>query len=180
MRRPSHTTVVAYAALFAAVATGGASAAGILGKNDVKSRHIAPAAVKASDLAAVPNGLMTHTGTAFYLPPEGILSFNRLNFGEPSSAFEPQRGTFTAPRDGSYMVVGQIDWSGNGQRDAIVRKNFQDTLLSSKGFSGPGTQTVAGIVRLAEDDNISVWVFPSSQNAGETSEYSLTVAYISG
>lgn len=49
-RLPSHTTVVAYVGCFAALATGGAYAAGELGKNDVRSKHIAKGQVKKSDL----------------------------------------------------------------------------------------------------------------------------------
>ena len=56
LRVPSHTTVIAYLALFAALTTGGAYAANQIGssdikKNAVKSKHIAKKAVKSSDLA---------------------------------------------------------------------------------------------------------------------------------
>jgi hypothetical protein len=53
---PSHTTVVAYLALFAALATGGAYAAGQIGsgdiaKNAVRSKHIKAKQVKGADVA---------------------------------------------------------------------------------------------------------------------------------
>ncbi len=54
-KRPNHVTVVAYLALFAALATGGAYAAGKIGsgdiaKNAVKSKHIGKGQVKAADI----------------------------------------------------------------------------------------------------------------------------------
>lgn len=53
---PNHSTLVAYLALFAALATGGAYAADRIGssdiaKNAVKSRHIGPKQVKSVDIA---------------------------------------------------------------------------------------------------------------------------------
>src|SRR3954451_10820647 len=54
--RPSHGTVVAYVALFMALATGGAWAAGTIGPRDIKdnaihSRHIKKNAVKTKKIA---------------------------------------------------------------------------------------------------------------------------------
>jgi hypothetical protein len=51
MRLPSHTTVIAYVALFASVGTGGAFAATKLSANSVGSREIKPRSVQVSDLA---------------------------------------------------------------------------------------------------------------------------------
>jgi hypothetical protein len=53
--KPSHATVVAYLALFAALATGGAYAASKIGADDIKenavrSKHIKAKQVKASDV----------------------------------------------------------------------------------------------------------------------------------
>ena len=48
--RAAHATVVSYIALFVAIATGGAYAAGI-GRNDVGSKQISPKAVRTSELA---------------------------------------------------------------------------------------------------------------------------------
>jgi hypothetical protein len=55
-RRPTHGTVVAYLALFVALATGGAYAAGQIGAGDIKdnavhSKHIKNGQVKARDTA---------------------------------------------------------------------------------------------------------------------------------
>ena len=55
-RLPSHTTVAAYAALFIALATGGAYAASKIGSGDIKdnaikSSHIKAKQVKAADVA---------------------------------------------------------------------------------------------------------------------------------
>ncbi len=71
-QRPAHATVVAYLALFAALATGGAYAAdkitsGDIKKNAVKSKHIGPKQVKAGDIkpgAAKPRAiaLIDHDG----------------------------------------------------------------------------------------------------------------------
>jgi hypothetical protein len=65
--RGNHGTVVAYLALFAALATGGAYAAGEIGSNDiaknaVKSKHIKKGQVKESDVAKCPGGTKFHNG----------------------------------------------------------------------------------------------------------------------
>jgi hypothetical protein len=56
IRRPSHSTVVSYLALFIALGTGGAYAAdkissGEIARNAVKGKHVAPNAIRTSDVA---------------------------------------------------------------------------------------------------------------------------------
>jgi hypothetical protein len=65
--RAKHGTVVAYLALFAALATGGAYAADKIGSNDiaknaVKSKHIKKGQVKESDIAKCPGGTKFYNG----------------------------------------------------------------------------------------------------------------------
>jgi hypothetical protein len=68
--RAKHSTVVAYLALVAALATGGAYAADKIGSNDiaknaVKSKHIAKGQVKQSDVAKCPGGTKFYNGLCF-------------------------------------------------------------------------------------------------------------------
>ena len=185
-RRPTHTTVVAYLALFLAVGTGGAYAAS-LQRDSVKSRHIAdgtitsadvrPGAIGSAQLAEVPNGLMTRSKEVFYVR-DGYIKYDRVNFGDPRGAFDPGKGLFTAPVDGTYLVVATINWRGVGARSATVQKNFQANLLTST-FSGEGDQVVAGPVRLSAGDRLVVYVDTGGVSAGDTPGASLTVSFLS-
>jgi hypothetical protein len=189
-RRPSHATLVAYLALFAALATGTAFAATQLGRDSVKSRHIDNGAVRGSDvkagavglkqLAETPNGLMIRSKPAIYVK-DGFIEYERLSFGEPADAFDARKGTFVAPADGTYMVVSTIDWKGIAPRTASVLKgfDFKKPLLRSN-FVGEGDQTVAGLVRLEEGDKIVVYVDAAGGSVGESRGASLTVSYVSG
>jgi hypothetical protein len=186
MRRPTHTTVVAYLALFAAVGTGGAYAAS-LQPASVKSRHIADGTIRNDDLrrgaigtqqlAQIPNGLMTRSKEVFY-SRDGYITYDRVNFGDPHGAFEPRTGIFTAPVDGTYLVVATISWRGVGARSAAVQKNFRTDVLTST-FSGEGDQLVAGPVRLSAEDRLVVYVDAGSASAGDTPGASLTVSFLS-
>lgn len=107
---PSHTTVVAYLALFAAVTTGGAYALSV-DRNSIKSRHLASDAVKRAHVAdnaigpeqigQLPYGQMTagpddftHADDFAFNP----VSFDKAVAAQPSDAFNIRKGTFRAPR----------------------------------------------------------------------------------
>jgi hypothetical protein len=153
----------------------------------VKSRHIADGTIRAADvrggaigteqLAQVPNGLMTRSKQAIYVR-DGYVTYDRVNFGAPRGAFDPRPGTFTAPVDGTYLVVATVSWRGAGARTAKVQKNFRTDVLTST-FSGEGDQVVAGPVRLAADDRIVVYVDAGAISAGTTPGASLTVSFLS-
>jgi hypothetical protein len=102
--RPSHATVVAYVALFAALATGGAYAAGQITsgdikKNAVKSKHIASTQVKPSDVAQGAGleavALVENDGPEFEsaVPERGFESVDRNSTGVyclvPSGDLDP-------------------------------------------------------------------------------------------
>jgi hypothetical protein len=186
MRRPAHTTLVAYVALFVAVGTGGAYAAS-LQPASVKSRHIADGTIRSNDvrrgaigskqLAEVPNGLMTRSKEVFYVR-DGYITYDRVNFGDPRGAFDPRTGIFTAPVDGTYLVVARISWRGVGARSATVQRNFRANVLTST-FSGEGDQIVAGPVRLSADDRLVVYVDAGGVAAGDSPGASLTVSFLS-
>jgi len=110
-RRPSHGTVVAYLALFAALATGGAYAADKIGSGDiakkaVKSKHVAKNAIKSkhvknndlkiADLADEAKGARAYVVVDVTFGPDPVLA-----------ADAPQRGFESVERvdDGIYCVV---------------------------------------------------------------------------
>jgi hypothetical protein len=168
---------VSYVALFVALASGTAVAATQLSRDSVKSRHIDNGAVRSSDvktgaigakqLADTPNGVMVRGKPAIYAK-DGFMEYDRLSFGEPAGAFNPGKGTFTAPQAGTYLVVSTIDWKGISPRTASVLSNFdfKNPLLSSN-FVGEGGQTVAGLVKLDEDDKFIVYVDAAEASVGE-------------
>ena len=102
-RLPGHGTVVAYVALFAALATGGAYAAAQIGSDDIKgdavrSKHIKAKQVKAGDIAqgaGVEAIALTEGGDQFSddFPPQGFESITNEETGvyciTPSGNLDP-------------------------------------------------------------------------------------------
>lgn len=189
VKLPSTPTSLALLALFASVATGSASAvSGSVDRNSIKTRHIAPNAVRsqdvapgaigASDLNGVPNGRMSKVNATTYA--EQPIFYDQVDFASPKNAFSTSRGAFTAPTDGTYLVVGTVEWSGAGTRNLTIAAGLAPftVVARSDGFTGPGTQTVTGIVRLKQNDPLTMFV-DTGQAADPSTGASLAVSFLS-
>ncbi len=197
MRRPTHTTVVAYLALFAALATGGAFAASELSRDSVKKKHIAKNAVRsaeikngtvgAKEMDQLPGGFMENPVLGPYIG-RGDADVT-YQFGQfyPPSAFDQGAGTFTAPVGGTYSLSFEVSWTGESaiSTTASIIKNGSDTLFDNSGLFIPGSgQRVDGTTQLQKGDVVKVHLNYTVQNVeagpvnGEDAQ--LTVQYEGG
>jgi hypothetical protein len=158
MRLPSHTTVVAYLALFAAVAT-----VGMMERS------------KPGNVASDP---FTDTPITYDTLGDGAF---------PEDAFNLARGVFVAPASGSYVLTGQVDWvdpNGHGRDMRFVTLNSdgspRSVLLSA--LSGPGgdrIQPINGTVRLKQGDVVQLTVANGGDN-GDFSYAQMNITFVSG
>jgi hypothetical protein len=135
-RWPSHGTVVAYVALFAALATGGAYAADKIGsrdiakkavkskhiaKNAVKSKHVKDGQLKVADLAEEAKGARAFAlagrsdGLNTDFPHRGFVSATRE--GEGSYCLTPEAGGVDPTEDPPAVTV---EYSASNDADLLA------------------------------------------------------------
>ena len=199
---PSHTTVVAYLALFAAVTTGGAYALSVE-RNSVKSRHLADDAIKrahvadnaigAEQVGQLPYGQMTD-GPEDY-SHEDEFDFNPITYdkavaAQPNDAFNIKKGTFTAPVDGLYEVSISVVWkvtnfphvSGNDLRLITLNPDGSSkaVLLGPNNKVDSDNQTNFGqTLPLKQGQVIQLTITPGGPDA-ITDFAEMTVRFVSG
>jgi hypothetical protein len=149
--RASHATVVSYIALFVALATGGAYAAGI-GRNEVGSKQIIPKSVRASDIAASAVKTKKVADAAITTPKiaPGAVGAGQIAAGAVGAdqiAAGAVGSTQIAP-----AAIGADQIANNSLTGAQVNESSLEGLLSF-GSAIPSGATIMGGWGISDDSN---------------------------
>lgn len=155
-RRPSHTTIVAYLALF--IAVGGGSAFAVVAANQVNSRSIVDGQVKARDLGANsvgPAKVVDKSLTGSELAPNSIagsrISDNSITgFDVNEASLNLTRGIdykAAAPDDGNSLYVPILNFGG-----LLLKARCKDTqagagILAATDVRADAAQGTASLYR---------------------------------
>ncbi|TIC87525.1 hypothetical protein E8D34_10450 [Nocardioides sp. GY 10113] len=186
MRRPGYADIASTLALFLAVSTGGAYAAGLITGKDIKNDS-----VRSADVA----GLKVKDTAKNFLPgarmEAGTVPLNGSNNAVDMSVQGYDVGGLYTPGDdrivvkqaGRYAVKGSICWGSgtdDGGSDIAIVVNGEVKLFSGQDNPGAGyrNQDVGEVLKLAKGDSVELFYWNYGANTNTCSWIAGPQAYL--